>query len=314
MPTTLIIVAAVAILIILLATASYKVCPADRVMVITGPGGRRFVSGGSAFIIPFIMRVDWLSLGAVQSLLRTDTPIPTKDAILIDVNAVANFQIASETMTVDENGKQVKALENAAKNYLNQSKERMEKDVTQVLLGKLREVIGKTELKELMENRDTFAATVAESARVDMERLGLQLTTFNIQDFTDRQNVIANMGAEMAAEISRNAKLVSYRELVPTIYDGWKSYNGFPALSQEGSQYEYFQGKVMHNYSNNNILSGIYETVSGSAPSGARRNRWWERSPYPYGSYRFLLVYSSGDPSYNNGAYYRCSVVPAFSF
>ena len=43
MPTTLIIVAAVAILIILLATASYKVCPADRVMVITGPGGRRFV-------------------------------------------------------------------------------------------------------------------------------------------------------------------------------------------------------------------------------------------------------------------------------
>lgn len=184
MPTTLIIVAAVAILIILLATASYKVCPADRVMVITGPGGRRFVSGGSAFIIPFIMRVDWLSLGAVQSLLRTDTPIPTKDAILIDVNAVANFQIASETMTVDENGKQVKALENAAKNYLNQSKERME-------------------------NRDTFAATVAESARVDMERLGLQLTTFNIQDFTDRQNVIANMGAEMAAEISRNAKLAS---------------------------------------------------------------------------------------------------------
>lgn len=33
------------------------------------------------------MRVDWLSLGAVQSLLSTDTAIPTKDAILIDVNA-----------------------------------------------------------------------------------------------------------------------------------------------------------------------------------------------------------------------------------
>ena len=38
MPTTLIIVAAVAILIILLATASYKVCPADRVML-TSPHG-----------------------------------------------------------------------------------------------------------------------------------------------------------------------------------------------------------------------------------------------------------------------------------
>lgn len=198
-----------AVIVLLLATSSYKVCPADRVMVITGPGGRRFVSGGAAFIVPFVMRVDWLSLGAVQSLLRTDTPIPTKDAILIDVNAVANFQIAPESVVVDEDGRQVKALENAARNYLNQSKERMEKDVTQVLLGKLREVIGKTELKELMENRDTFAATVAESAQADMERLGLQLTTFNIQDFTDRQHVIDNMGAEMAAEISRNAKLAS---------------------------------------------------------------------------------------------------------
>lgn len=66
MPTTLIIGAVVVVLVALLATASYKVCPANKVMVITGPGGRRFVSGGSAFIIPFIMRVDWLSLGAVQ--------------------------------------------------------------------------------------------------------------------------------------------------------------------------------------------------------------------------------------------------------
>lgn len=208
-PVALVAIIVAAVIVILLATSSYKVCPADRVMVITGPGGRRFVSGGAAFIVPFVMRVDWLSLGAVQSLLRTDTPIPTKDAILIDVNAVANFQIASESIVIDEDGHQTKVLENAARNYLNQSKERMEKDVTQVLLGKLREVIGRTELKALMENRDTFAATVAESARVDMERLGLQLTTFNIQDFTDRQNVIANMGAEMAAEISRNAKLAS---------------------------------------------------------------------------------------------------------
>lgn len=45
---TTIIVALAVILAILLATACYKVCPADRVMVITGPGGRRFVSGVAA--------------------------------------------------------------------------------------------------------------------------------------------------------------------------------------------------------------------------------------------------------------------------
>ena len=70
----------------------------------------------------------------------------------------------------------------------------------------------------------------------------------------------------------------------------------------------------MHNYSNNNILSGIYGTVSGSAPSGASGGYWWERSPYPYYYYDFLPVSSNGDPSCYSSADGRYSVVPAFSF
>lgn len=108
--------------------------------------------------------------------------------------------------------------------------------------------------------------------------------------------------------------LVSYRELVPTLYNGWKTSGGFQALSQEGSQYEYFNGKVTNNYSGNGILSGIYNTVSGSSPLGADYYYWWERSPYPGGSYYFLQVGSYGDPSYFSSAGSRYSVVPAFSF
>lgn len=107
--------------------------------------------------------------------------------------------------------------------------------------------------------------------------------------------------------------LVSYRELVSTMYDGWKTYGGFQAWSQEGSQYEYFSGKVTNNYSGNGILSGIYKTVSGSTPLGAYDDFWWERSPSP-DYYYFLQVSSSGDPSCSISARNRCSVVPAFSF
>ena len=108
--------------------------------------------------------------------------------------------------------------------------------------------------------------------------------------------------------------LVSYRELVSTMYDGWKTYGGFQAWSQEGSQYEYFSGKVTNNYSGNGILSGIYNTVSGSAPLGADNGYWWERSPGLNGNHSFLLVISNGGPSYGYDANYRFSVVPAFSF
>ena len=108
--------------------------------------------------------------------------------------------------------------------------------------------------------------------------------------------------------------LVSYRELVSTMYDGWKTYGGFQAWSQEGSQYEYFSGKVTNNYSGNGILSGIYKTVSGSTPLGAYSHSWWERSPGPNVGNGFLLVLSDGDPSCSFSADCRYSVVPAFSF
>lgn len=109
--------------------------------------------------------------------------------------------------------------------------------------------------------------------------------------------------------------LVSYRELVTTLYDDWKTSSGFQALSQEGSQYEYFHGKVTNN-SSNGILSGTYETVSGSMPLGGYVGCCWERSPSPNNSYnRFLLVGSYGYPSNDDGlAGSRYSVVPAFSF
>lgn len=123
-----------------------------------------------------------------------------------------------------------------------------------------------------------------------------------------------NTSGSAASATADKVWLVSYRELVPTIYTGWKSYNGFQALSQEGSQYEYFKGRVTNNWSSNSILSGIYKAVSGSAPSGAYSYYWWERSPNPNINGFFLLVDSNGDPSYSNGASYRRSVVPAFSF
>lgn len=137
----------------------------------------------------------------------------------------------------------------------------------------------------------------------------------NVTPVLKQTNNMLN-GSAVSSSASATADkvwLVSYRELVPTLYNGWKTNGGFQALSQEGSQYEYFNGKVTNNYSHNGILSGIYKPVSGSRPLGAYRYYWWERSPDSYGNYGFLLVDSSGGPGISD-ANYRYSVVPAFSF
>lgn len=193
---TFVVVVVIVALLCLLAAKSYRKSPPDEVMVVTGMGQKKFVVGNSAFVIPFLQRADKLNLGTVQALLKTDNPIPTSDAILIDVQAVANFQIST----------QPELLEKAARNYLNQEKAKMMQDVSEVLMGKMREVIGQMEIVELMRNRDQFNKKVFENAQDDMNALGLELVTFNVQDFQDREDVIKNMGADQSNEIRKAAQ------------------------------------------------------------------------------------------------------------
>ena len=192
------------VVIVIIACSCYTVAPTDRVLVITGPGGRRFVIGKSALIVPFVMRRDWLNLGVIQVKLQTEQSIPTRDALLIDVGAVANVQIRTKSY-VDKDGVEHNPLEIAARNYLNQDKTKMMTDVSEVLLGKMREAIGSTDIRHLMQNRDEFNATIANAAYDDMLALGLELVTFNVQDFSDQQGVIADHGAGETMSIEPRA-------------------------------------------------------------------------------------------------------------
>lgn len=194
---TYILIGAAAVLLVVLAVSSYHVAPTDAVLVVTGLGRRRFITGGSTFIIPFLQRIDRLSLGAIQSELVTQELIPTKDAILIRVKAVANFQIG----TSDE------LKEIAARNYLNAKRDAMMADVTEVLVGKMRETIGGMELVDLMRDRAKFNQTVFDVSESDMNNLGLELVTFNVQDFADTEGVIKAMGAEQSVSIQKAAQL-----------------------------------------------------------------------------------------------------------
>lgn len=116
-------------------------------------------------------------------------------------SVVENFQI----------GQTPELIEIASKNYLNMDKAEMTRQVTEVMLGKMREVIGQMDLKELMRDRESFNHKVFEGSRDDLANLGLELRTFNVQDFSDSQGIIRSMGADQAAEIKKEAELAQIR-------------------------------------------------------------------------------------------------------
>lgn len=149
------------ILVIVVFESCWRKCPPDKLMIVSGFGQTRSVSGKGTFVIPGLQRVDTLALGAVQVQLSTENEIPTQDAILIHACAVANFQI----------GQTPELIEIASKNYLNMDKAEMTRQVTEVMLGKMREVIGQMDLKELMRDRESFNHKVFEGSRWNTGRL-----------------------------------------------------------------------------------------------------------------------------------------------
>lgn len=178
--------------------AGYVKAPPDKAFIISGIRKNPKVLVGKAGIkVPFLERKDELSLQLIQIDVRTSNAVPTADYININVDAVVNVKI-------DNNEKNI-AL--AAQNFLNRDPDYIAKVAEEVLEGSMREIVGKMTLQDMVSNRQKFADYVREDAAPDLANMGLSIVSFNVQNFTDDQGVIENLGVDNVAQISKNAAI-----------------------------------------------------------------------------------------------------------
>ena len=184
------------------ATQMYKKAPPNVAMVVTGPRGSKTIVGKGCFIIPILQRVDYMSLENIQSDFTSKDEIPTKDAINVLVDAVANVAISQDP----------KLMKVAASKFLGKDISYIRQTITPVLEGNIREIISQTTLKELIQgDKKTFAERVIENVKPNLNDMGLDLVTFNIQNFKDRNGVINNLGLENTVQISKDAAVSKAR-------------------------------------------------------------------------------------------------------
>lgn len=192
------IILAIVIGVTIVVKTMYKQARVNQAMVVTGPKGSKTFIGRGKFVIPLIQRVDYLSLENIQSDFTSRDDIPTKDAINIVVDAVANVSISKDP----------EVLEIAASKFLGKGADYIRETITPVLEGNIREIISQTTLKELIQgDKKVFAEKVMENVAPNLRDMGLELTTFNIQNFKDRSGVIENLGMENIVQISKDAAI-----------------------------------------------------------------------------------------------------------
>lgn len=184
-------------LLLLLFFASYKKAPPDTAFFVTGFGKKRVRIGGACFCIPFLQRLDKVPLNIIQIDIKTKQAVPTREFININVDGVANVKISADK----------EKLELAAQIFLKERLDGINKIVQQVLDGNMREIIGQMEIRDLVHNRDEFAAKVRASAAKDMEKMGIEIINFTVQNFSDNDNVLTNLGIDHVVSIQKSAQI-----------------------------------------------------------------------------------------------------------
>ena len=198
MPLGIIIaIAVVVLLLIVFLFGGYLKAPPDTAYIISGLGKKRILIGKAGWHLLFFERVDKLSLRVMQVDVKTSEAVPTNEFINVNVDGVANIKISSNPELINR----------AAEALLGKRQDELVSLVTQVLEGNMREIVGSVGLKEMVQDRQGVAKKITENVVPDMEKLGIEVVNFNIQNFKDNAGTIENMGIDNVEQIRKNAQI-----------------------------------------------------------------------------------------------------------
>ena len=188
----------IVILALIILKAGYIKAPPDTALIISGMHKKpRVLIGKAGIRIPFFERVDSLSLGAIQIDVKTGSAVPTAEYINVRVDSTVSVRV----------GQSPEMIALAAQNFLNVDRDTIARKINDLLEGNIREIVGQMKLTDMVSDRKLFSEKVQENAVPDLARYGLELITFNVQNFSDDNDVITNLGIDNVAQISKNAAI-----------------------------------------------------------------------------------------------------------
>ena len=189
---------AIALIVIMILVSGYVKSPPDIAYIISGLHKKpRILIGKAGIKIPFLERLDKLSLGAIQIDVKTRSAVPTAEYINVRVDSTVSVQV----------GRSEEMIELAAQNFLNIDRDTIASKINDLLEGNIREIVGQMKLTEMVSDRKAFSEKVQANVVPDLAKFGLELVSFNVQNFSDEGGVIDNLGIDNVEQIRKNAAI-----------------------------------------------------------------------------------------------------------
>ena len=188
------------LLFVLIFKAFWKVAGTNEVLIVSGLGKVKTRTGGGIFVLPILQKTQKMTLENIQVDFTSRQEIPTKDAIHVLVDAVANMSIS-----IDPERQAI-----AASKFAGYSTAQIRDIVIPVLEGNIREIISQTMFEDLIRgDKKVFAERIQENVTPNLADMGIDLTTFNIQNFSDKNGVIRDLGIENIEKIKKEASIAA---------------------------------------------------------------------------------------------------------
>ena len=188
----------IALVVLIILATGYVKAPPDMAYIISGMHKKpRILIGKAGVKIPFLERLDKLSLGAIQIDVKTGSAVPTAEYINVKVDSTVSVRV----------GRDPDSIALAAQNFLNVSRDQIARKINDLLEGNIREIVGQMRLTEMVGDRKLFSEKVQANAVPDLRAYGLELITFNVQNFIDDNDVITNLGIDNVEQIRKGAAI-----------------------------------------------------------------------------------------------------------
>ena len=182
-------------IIVALILIGYVKAPPDTAYMISGFRKPRILIGKAGVRIPFLERLDKLSLKMFSVDVKTTDYVPNAEYINVKVDATVKIRI----------GQSEEMMSLASKFFLNEGEEMIIRRVQDTLEGNMREIVGQMRLEEMVTDRKAFGERVQENAIPDLQKMGLEMISFNVQSFSDQNNVIDDLGIDNISQIKKGA-------------------------------------------------------------------------------------------------------------
>jgi len=187
------------IMIILIILSMWKKVPQDKAAVVTGLR-KRIITGGGGVVIPVFERIDYISLGNIQIDVQTDESMSSQ-GVPIAVIGTAVIKVKNE----------YNSIFNAIEQFTGRNEAEIESSIkntaTNVLEGKLREIVSTLTVEEIYRDRETFSSKVQEVVGTELMEMGLEVKVFTIKDINDSNGYIQALGVKQIAEKKKDAEI-----------------------------------------------------------------------------------------------------------